>query len=505
MSRTDGIITFNDVSFEYSANKPILIGSSFSIRRGAKLTLMGQNGAGKSTLFGLITGTHTADSGDVNILPRTSIALSRQVISRSEMELTVRDFFQKCFKETVYDIDPKIDDVLEVVNLIPKEKNIALGLKDRLVKSFSGGQQARLLLASALIQNPDVLLLDEPTNNLDKEGIEHLTEFLKEYRKTVIVISHDSDFLNAFTSGVLYLNVQTRTVEQYEGNYNDVVKEIAARVEKEKRKNAQLAKEIQENKDKANFFAHKGGQMRMVAKRMREKVEEHEENKVEVRKEDRTIRSFTIPVQEDIPVEILKLTSYTVVRDHALKDIACNITLRRGMHLHIIGPNGVGKTSLLEALASGHAKGEQVAPGVKIGYYRQDFSNLDFEQTVFDCLLSVMEKKIEQDMRSLAAGFLLTGDVIHTKIGHLSEGQKGLVALARLVLMKPGLLILDEPTNHINFRHIPVIAEALNTYKGTMILVSHVPDFVSKIRIDEVLDLDKKKNERRLNYLGKIG
>jgi ATP-binding cassette subfamily F protein 3 len=144
-------------------------------------------------------------------------------------------------------------------------------------------------------------------------------------------------------------------------------------------------------------------------------------------------------------------------------------------------------------LASGHATGEDITDGVRIGYYRQDFSNLDFEQTVYDCLMSVMDMKIEEDMRSVAAGFLITRDVIGTPVGLLSEGQKGLVAFARLVLMKPGLLILDEPTNHINFRHIPVIAQALDEYKGAMILVSHVPEFVEQIRIDEVLDLDKKK------------
>jgi len=493
MSRTDGLITFNNVSYEHVATKPILIESSFSIRRGSKLTLMGQNGAGKSTILGLITGEYKADSGDVNLMPRTSIALSKQVMPRDDLKLTVREFFEKCFKDKIYEIDPKIDEILEVVNLAPKDKKISATFKDRTIGSFSGGQQARLLLASALIQNPDVLLLDEPTNNLDHEGIEHLTEFLKEYRKTVIVISHDADFLNSFTHGVLYLNVQTRTVEQYDGNYNDVVREIATRVEKERRKNAQLQKEIQENKDKANFFAHKGGQMRMVAKRMREKVETYEETKVEVRKEDKTIRPFSIPVQEEIPAEVLKLTSYAVVRDHELKEIKCDLVLRRGMHLQIIGPNGVGKTSLLESLASGEAKGEKIAPEIKIGYYRQDFSNLDFEQTVFNCLMSVMDKKLEEDMRSVAAGFLITREIINTKIGLLSEGQKGLVAFARLVLLKPGLLILDEPTNHINFRHIPVIAKALDAYTGTMLLVSHVPEFVSKIRIDETLDLDKKK------------
>jgi ATP-binding cassette subfamily F protein 3 len=171
--------------------------------------------------------------------------------------------------------------------------------------------------------------------------------------------------------------------------------------------------------------------------------------------------------------------------------VKCNVVLRRGQHLQIVGPNGIGKTTLLESLASGHADGEVVAPDVRIGYYRQDFSNLDFEQSVYDCLMEVPGRRTEEEMRSVAAGFLITSDIIDTPIGMLSEGQKGLVAFARLVLLKPGLLVLDEPTNHINFRHIPVIAQALHEYKGALILVSHVPEFVAQIHIDDVLDLAK--------------
>jgi len=125
----------------------------------------------------------------------------------------------------------------------------------------------------------------------------------------------------------------------------------------------------------------------------------------------------------------------------------------------------------------------------KIGYYRQDFSNLDFNQTVYDCLREAAEEMTEQDLRSKAAGFLINGDIMKSQIGHLSEWQKGLVAFCRLVFLKPGILILDEPTNHINFRHIPVIAKALDEFKGGMILVSHVDEFVWQVRIDQYLDL----------------
>ena len=267
MNQRDGIIVFKDVSFEHDATKPILKEASFVVRRGAKFTLMGQNGAGKSTIFNLIRGEYTPDEGHINLQPKTSVAIARQIIPREEQEYTIRDFFQAAMGTgKVYDIDPRIDKVLALVNLLPHPDQVD-SFKDRTIGSFSGGQQARLLLASALIQEPDILLLDEPTNNLDALGIVHLTEFLKEYRKTVIVISHDADFLNSFTQGVLYLNTQNRQVEQYNGNYHTVVNEIAARVEKEKRQNAQMNKQIQADKDKINYFAAKGGKMRLVAKK----------------------------------------------------------------------------------------------------------------------------------------------------------------------------------------------------------------------------------------------
>lgn len=496
MAGNDNILRFEEVSFEFGHNKPILDNVDFNIRRGSKITIMGQNGAGKSTMFQLITGDRKPESGRVIRGQGISVAIARQVIPRDELELTVRAFFEKAFRDaakaglrkddgTIYDIDVRIDRVLEVVNLhAPHE---------RIMKTFSGGQQARLLLASALIQDPDLLLLDEPTNNLDKAGIEHLTDFLKSYTKTVMVISHEAEFLNAFSDGVLYLDVFTKKIEQYVGNYFDVLGQITARVEKENRKNAQLAKEIQENKDKANFFANKGGQMRLVARRMREKAEELEEEKVDVRKEDKTIRPFIIPSQQDLIGPVLTITAFTTMNPKTHKPVSrkTDVSLRRKQHLLLTGPNGIGKTTLLESIAKGTGEGVKIMYGVKVGYYRQDFSTLDFEDTVYDALMRVMDKQYEQTMRATAAGFLITGEMMHTKIGALSEGQKGLVAFARLVLEKPGLLILDEPTNHINFRHIPIIAEALNKYEGAMILVSHVPDFVSKIRIDETIDLSK--------------
>jgi ATP-binding cassette, subfamily F, member 3 len=488
MAQDGVIIRFDNVSFEYSRVKPILESVSFSVRRGSKVTLMGQNGAGKSTIFKILTGEYEIEDGQVNLPHGMTIAIARQVIPRDQMEDSLQEFFQKCFKTKQYDIDRQIKDVLEVVNLPVTDYS-------KKIREFSGGQQARILLASALIQSPDILLLDEPTNNLDHDGILHLTKFLQDYKKTVLVISHDADFLNSFSDGVLYLDVFTRKIEQYSGTYKDVVKEIVARVEKERRKNAQLEKNIQDKKDKANFFANKGGRMRMLAKRMREEAAEDEENKVDVRREDKTIRPFVIPCQENLSGEIFRIDSFTCMVDGKIKTKSAHVSLNKNKHLQFIGPNGIGKSTLLEAMATGKAPGAKIAPGIDVGYYRQDFSTLDFNQSVYESLGAAMvesEGKLdEQKMRGIAASFLITGDMVYTKIGSLSEGQKGLVAFARLVIQRPGLLILDEPTNHINFRHLPVIAKALDQYEGAMILVSHVPEFVGQIRIDETLDLGK--------------
>ncbi len=481
MDQSNVIIRFENVSFGYDKENPVLAEVNFSVREDAKITIMGQNGAGKSTIFKLLAGTLKPDAGKIHIPKDAKIALGSQVMSREYMEDTVSDFFARTFSERPYNLDRRIADVLEVVNMTT--------VLDKKIKDFSGGQQAKLLLAYALIQNPDILLLDEPTNNLDAAGIEHLTGFLMVYPKTVLVISHDADFLNAFTEGVLHLDVFTKKVDRYEGNYFNVVEEIAARVERDRAKNAQLLKEIQDRKDKINFFAHKGGKMRALAAKLRDQVDEAEENMVDVRRDERTIRGFTIPAQVFIE-PVLTITSVKVIENHEPRDVAVNFKLRKGQRLLISGPNGIGKSTLLRALAEGHGEGAVITTGVKVGYYRQDFSGLNFDETVYDSIASVMEEKNDEKIHAIAAHFLLTGDTLRSRIGSLSEGQKGLLSFARFVVQEPGLLILDEPTNHINFRHLPVIAEALNEYKGCMIVVSHAPDFVSKISFTDFLNLE---------------
>lgn len=476
------ILRFDQVSFEYVHKKPVLDEASFSVRKGAKVTLMGQNGAGKSTIFGLIKGDLKPKSGRISITNGATIGTARQTIAREDLALNVEAYFATAFDIVPGNLKSRISKVLEAVNF-----NIPL---DRIVGELSGGQQSRLLLAYSLIQDPDILLLDEPTNNLDSQGIDHLITFLIMYDKTVLVISHDADFLNCFTEGVVYLDVFTHQTELYVGDYYSVVEEIKQRVEREIMQNAQLEKKIQDRKEKVNFFANKGGKMRKLAQKMKEETEELEENKVDVRREDKTIRQFEIPAQENIKGDIVTLNKVLVIKNHEpiLRDI--NKSLGKKSRLLVTGPNGIGKSTLLRSLIAKAQVENAIVPEVVIGYYSQDFSALDFDQKVIDSLRDILaEGTDDQTMRSVAAGFLITGDLMEHKIGELSEGQKGLLSFARLVLMKPGLLILDEPTNHINFRHIPVIAAAINDYQGAIIMVSHMADFVKEIEFSDELNL----------------
>jgi len=333
-----------------------------------------------------------------------------------------------------------------------------------------------VLFVSTLLNDPSVLLLDEPTNNLDKEGVNELTIFLMNYEKTCIVISHDSDFLNCFTDGVLNLDVHTHKVEQFVGNYYDVINEIEAKLERDRRQNALLEKSIKDRFLKINKLGGKSIAMSHLARKLRKEIGEDRETAVEIRREDKTIPDFTIPCQEYVGY-IAKIKEPIVTE------------LVKGVRLLIKGPNGIGKSTLLRSYLAGEKA--DINPKIRVGYYSQDFSELDFNQTAYDSILSVDPTALPQEIYEAGARFLLNSDILNTKIESLSEGQKGLLCYARLVMQKPGLLILDEPTNHINFRHIPVITKAIDGFEGPVIFVSHLPEFFEKIKNIREINLGK--------------
>lgn len=479
MPQENVIIRFEKVSFNYGDKKVILDEANFNVRKNSIVTIIGQNGAGKSTIFKLLLGKLKPQGGKINIETGTKIGIAEQMIPADKLELSIIEYFKTALPDLEYGIEGEIHKVLNTVNLKTS--------LDKKVSELSGGQKARLLLAYAIISDPDILLLDEPTNNLDKTGIEHLTTFLMLYTKTCIVISHDSEFLNCFTDGVLNLDVHTKKVEQFVGNYFDVLEEMAAKLERDRMANARLDKSIKDRFEKVNKLGGKSVAMNRLSRKIREDIEEDKLNRVELRKEDKTIPEFKIPNQEFVGY-VIKLNKVSFLKSHQVSDKTVNIELTKKDRLQIKGPNGIGKSTLLKSILSG--KGADINPQIRVGYYSQDFSELDFNQTAYDSLMDISQIKKSQEIYATAGRFMLNGELLGNKIGSLSEGQKGLLCYARFILQEPGLLILDEPTNHINFRHIPIIAKAIDNYQGPVILVSHLPEFIEKIKDLKELDLD---------------
>eukprot|EP00961_Rhodomonas_salina_P227893 3080519-Rhodomonas_salina.2 len=487
-SRGGSVVRFKDVFFAHSLVAGNLLEDvNFSIRQGSKVTIMGQNGAGKSTIIKLLSRTLSPDSGDVHVGTGETVACSLQTMPAACRDMTVTQFFASQFDSTrtqpsKHELEAKMARAMnEVLFEAPC---------DRIIKSFSGGQQARLLLAAALIHNPSILLLDEPTNNLDHSGLDHLEQMIKTSDKTCVVISHDEDFLNGFTDQVLYLDIHSRKVEVYNGDYFFVKEEIAKRIKQENAKNARLVKAAQAKKDQANVFANKGGGMRKVAKTMREAAAALEEDFVDVRREDVALRAFTIPFTPatGVLMEISHVTSF----DRSAAISGGPVLLEKGSRVQVLGPNGIGKTTFLEMLAAGTAPGVTLNEECRVGYYRQDFHTFDFESTV----LESMEKHSrlehsQQDIRAVAAKFLLRDKQMYQRVKTLSEGQKALLSLACLYLQQPSVIILDEPTNHVNFRHLPALAKAIKTFHGAVLLVSHDANFLDALGIETVIDMGK--------------
>lgn len=482
------VVRFKDLSFGYNDND-LLEKVNFSIDEGSKVTIMGQNGSGKSTIIDLLNRNLFPDEGQVIVKSDETVACAMQTMPAASRDLTVKEFFADQLGHDLienHELESKMASALDDVLLE------APG--DRIIKSFSGGQQARLLLAAALIQDPTILLLDEPTNNLDADGLWHLQYFIQETDKTCVVISHDEDFLNSFTDRVLYLDIFSKKVETYVGDYFFVKHEIKKRIRSENAKNALLQKKAQDKKDQANKFANKGGGMRKVAKTMRKVAADMEDNFVDVRKEDIALRKFTVPFSASESVNLLNIEQVSAYQ-RAAKIKTGPVELQKGSRVRVCGPNGIGKTTFLEMIVAGTAPGVTIGQGARIGYYRQDFHNLDFGSTVLSCLEKASNfNHTEQEMRRTAAQFLLRSGTIQQKVGTLSEGQKGLLSLACLCLQQPSILIMDEPTNHINFRHLPALAGAISNFEGPVVLVSHDSNFVRDVGIESTIDMGEVLN-----------
>ncbi|MES2694905.1 MAG: ABC-F family ATP-binding cassette domain-containing protein [Verrucomicrobiota bacterium] len=478
------MLTIADVSKSYGTRE-LFSDVSLFIARTDRLGLVGPNGAGKSTLFGLILGEEKPDTGtiewergaDFGFLPQESAPAGDETIlhiatSGKQLEPT----------DDNYDIDYTLE---------PRAKKILAGLgfkegdADKLAKTFSGGWVMRAHLARLLVAEPALLLLDEPTNHLDLEALLWFQEYLTRYPGGLVVISHDRAFLNALCTGMLEL--RAGTLHYYHGNYDNFLQEKEAR----KSQQAQLFKNQQREIAHLQKFVDRFGAKASMASRAKSKekqIERLEAVAVEEPHEELKRINFQFPQPPRSGLKVIELEHVQqAYGTHVVyKDL--NFTAERGQRLVLVGPNGAGKSTLLKILAGVlpiQAGTVELGSNVVPGYFAQNrLDNLDPELTVFENVMSLRTNEnqlTEQQARAILGAFLFRKDDVHKPIGVLSGGEKSRLALARILVKPPNLLLMDEPTTHLDIQSIDSLIGALKAYEGTLIFISHDVHFIKAL------------------------
>ena len=476
------MLTIADVSKSYGT-RTLFSDVSLFVARTDRFGLVGPNGAGKSTLFNLILGEEAPDEGtitwergaDFGFLPQESAPVGEETI------LQIATAGQKL--EPTSDDDYDVDYTLE-----PRAKKILAGLGfreadfDRPGKSFSGGWVMRAHLGRLLVSEPALLLLDEPTNHLDLEALLWFQDYLTRYPGGLVVISHDRAFLNALCNGILEL--RGATLNRYTGNYDDYLKE------KEDRKAQQASAFKNQQREIAHLqrFVDRFGAKASMASRAKSKekqIERLQEVAVDEPEEDLKRVNFKFPQPPRSGLRVVTLAHVEqAYGDHVVyRDL--NFQAERGQRLVLVGPNGAGKSTLLKILAGvipiqGGVRdlGSNVVPG----YYSQNrLENLDPKRTVMEEAMemrNVNRDVTEQMARTILGGFLFRKDDVFKKVSVLSGGEKSRLALARLLLAPPNLLLMDEPTTHLDIPSIDALVSALKAFEGTLVFISHDVYFI---------------------------
>lgn len=516
------LFRFEDVHKAYGADE-ILRGVNFQINPGEKVGLVGRNGAGKTTIFRLLTGQEQPDRGQIVRATNLTIGLLEQqhrfVTGTTVLETALSVFtrvkaietrMQALEAEMATLCGPELEAALCDYSELQHEYEMAdgftvharaeavlLGLgftKDDFpapVTHLSGGQQSRLSLALLLLREPDILLLDEPTNHLDISAVEWLEEFLTAYRSAYVIISHDRFMLDQCVGRIIEL--EAGRTSSYPGNFSYYLEE-----REERRKTQQRAYEQQQAMiERTEEFIRRNlaGQKTKQAKSRRKMLEKLD--RIEAVQSDQAVANFLVkPVARtgDIALKVEELTVGYPGRTLAA-DIS--LTLRRGEVLAIIGGNGTGKSTLLRTLL-GRLKplGGEVYWGsnVQVGYYDQQLHELDVRNTVIDELRMIEPLAEEVKLRSFLGAFNFRGDDVFKRVGDLSGGEQGRLALAKLVYSKVNVLVLDEPTNHLDIASREALEAALDDYPGTVLVVSHDRYFLDRLAT-EIVYLDGTRAE----------
>lgn len=458
---------------------------SFTVGSGQKVGLAGPNGAGKSTLLKLLMGSFEPQRGSISI--EGSIGYVPQEIKHDEtlqQASSVREYIDRHQKNDDYALIDMMQHMELTLDLYQKPHHL------------SGGQKTKLAIIRALVDEPEILLLDEPTNFLDIAGKAWVMNFLAEYPKTLILISHDLKLLDAAIDKVLFVNPHTKKIEEYKGTYTHylTVKEKQDAFTERKIINEQKhIKRMEESLKKLyKRTSDKGVRQRVMLQRRIERMKD----KLPELPPDVSI-SFKLPVPAwvgELPIraiDICKSYDDLTVLDNL------NFSIKRGERVAFIGPNGAGKSTFIKILMGNIQpdSGEIIInTETKIGYYSQEFETFDFDKTLMETVKDKTNQE-EKVIRPFLASFLFKGESVFQNVGSLSGGEKTRLSIAMLLLQDFNVLVLDEPTTYLDVMSQRIILEALKKYTGSMIIVSHTEEFIQELKPNRALFLPEHRIE----------
>lgn len=489
--------------------------ASLQVQRGERIGVVGANGAGKTTLFSLILGEDEADGGQVELqrdtvlgyLPQESAPVGDETI------LHLAAGVSPALIEVYRDLraHPNPDDEihqaaqarwaeLNAFHTEAQAKKILGGLAfkeedlDRPAKTLSGGWIMRAHLARLLVQEPDLLMLDEPTNHLDLESLGWFQNYLRQYPGAIVVISHDREFLNMICGAII--EIEHRRLHRYTGNYSEfLVQKEARRLQQwaaynnQQKEIAHLQSFVDRFRAQANKASQAQSRIKMLDRMVR--IEAPEEPSAGLR------FKFPTPMRGGHTVIELKGVRQAYGDHEVYKQL--DLKLERGERIVLVGPNGAGKSTLLKILASVvPIQAGEILPGFNLqkGYFSQQRAeNLNLERTVWQEATAGEHKLGEQEIRNLLGTFLISGDDIHKPVKVLSGGEKSRLSLVRMLLQPPNLLLLDEPTTHLDMPSIDALIQAMESYTGTVVFVSHDVHFIRAIA-KTVIHVDSGKLTR---------
>lgn len=523
------MISVEGLKVEFSA-KPLYQDASFVINDKDKIALVGKNGAGKSTMLKMLCGLQKPDAGVIAIPSDTTIGYLPQVMKLTD-DTTLREETRKAFsdtlkqksrleqmeKELVSRTDYESESYMELVEKFTHEQEhymmlgaegyeaeiertlLGLGFQstdfDRPTSEFSGGWRMRIELAKILLQRPDVLLLDEPTNHLDIESIQWLEQFLLQSAKAVVLVSHDRAFINNITNRTL--EISCGKMIDYKVKYDDYLVLRAERREQQLRAYENQQKEIADIKDFIEKFRYKATKAVQVQSRIKqlEKIIPIEVDDVDTSalrlKFPPCLRSGDYPI---ICTDLRKdYGSHNVFKD-------VNLTIKRGEKVAFVGKNGQGKSTLVKCIMNEISYQGQLKVGhnIQIGYFAQNQAQLlDDSLSVFETIDNVAKGEIRLRINDILGAFMFGGEASEKKVKVLSGGERTRLAMIKLLLEPVNLLILDEPTNHLDLVSKEVLKEAIKTFDGTAIIVSHDREFLDGL-VEKVYEFGEGKVKEHL-------